>query len=304
MRCLGALESLHSAKRSGPLLAAASLILLVLAAPVSAQNFPSGDGSMQIGDATISIGGGTAILTLPDVTSMMTEGSAATPFPVGQTFKFSDGFGDVLGWNINGAIAVPAGNATVSLNGFWARIEDDHNETCDAVSMAPAGTVCTLAPVVDGPGQQITGAPGGQMFSAANRDVDQWGAALESEWAAGGVAGLLSKQHFAVGADIRGIDQDLDARFTASFISASDYLVTYSENLDTRYYGAYLAWGGAYTPFLFADLWKSWGLVSSFRLHGGIYYANTDYDGQMTQASSPFTFDATSSLSLSRNDVA
>lgn len=132
--------------------------------------------------------------------------------------------------------------------------------------------------------------------------MDQWGASLESKWPAGNFSGLASNEYFAIGGDIRGIDQDLDARFTLR--SAPAYLVTYSEELDTRYYGAYLAWGGTYQPFLFGSLWKSWGLQSSFRLHGGIYYADTDYSGRIDQRGTTAAFDPTSALSLSRGDVA
>ena len=50
-------------KRSGRIIAGLALATLAFAAPVSAQD----SGSMAFGNATVSVGGGTAILTLPDV---------------------------------------------------------------------------------------------------------------------------------------------------------------------------------------------------------------------------------------------
>ena len=72
------------------------------------------------------------------------------------------------------------------------------------------------------------------------------------------------------------------------------------DSIDTRYYGAYLAWGGDYAPFLFRNLWNKLGLQSSFRLRGGVYHVEADYDG----VSDISQFETPRSLSLSTSDVA
>lgn len=256
---------------------------------------------MQAGATTISVGGGTAVLTLPDVSSMMTGGPRVLGLPVSRTYKFSDDFGDEIGWNLNGSIIVPVGAATISLKGFWASIDQKQTDSC---SSADNTTYCLINSIVDDPGVQVSGiAVGtGTLTSSAERSVNHWGSALESEWSIGSNTALVSEQRFAIGVDIRGIDQDIDARFRIS--NQPDYLVTYDETLDTRYYGAYLAWGGDYEPLLFASIWKSLGLKSSFRLQAGVYYADTDYEGQMIDRGTSALNDPTSALSLSRNDIA
>jgi len=51
---------------------AALLACLHFAAPLRAQGPIEGEGSMQVGNVTVSVAGGTAILTLPDVPSFVT----------------------------------------------------------------------------------------------------------------------------------------------------------------------------------------------------------------------------------------
>ncbi len=72
---------------------------------------------MQVGNATVSVGGSTTILTLPYVSSFVTLEGSAAPFAFIKGFNFSDDFGNEIGWNINGSIEVPMrANQPVSLN--------------------------------------------------------------------------------------------------------------------------------------------------------------------------------------------
>ena len=231
----------------------------------------------QIGITTVTIGSGIAMLSLPDVGSMVVRGANIAPtFPVFETFKFSDNFDNRVGWNINGSIAVPVGGATVSLNGFWARIKGNDSFTCTV----QAGNLCQVMPLVDNPAiQQINAANtfGSTVVANSERKVDHWGAALESKWALN--PGFLQGHYWAAGADIRGIYQNLDSTITSND-PAWPFVATYGENLNTTYSGAYLAWGGNLSPILL----NSWGIETAFRLQGGIYYAHTNYDGQLTNS--------------------
>lgn len=288
-------------KRSGHIIAGLALAYLLFAAPVTAQA-----ASMQVGNATVSVGAGTAILTLPDVPSVVLINTGAAPFPfISNGPKFSDDFDDEIGWNVNGSIEVPMGaNRTVSLNGFWANIDDEDSATCSDT----ATTNCAWYPLVDNPATtQARGTIAGeQIVTTAKRDVDHWGASLESKWQMNpGVMGVTQAPHrrtFALGADIRGIDQDLDVALRFVNAPATIGPATYSEDLNTRYYGAYAAWGGDYSiPFL-SGLTGGLGLQSSFLLRGGIYYADTDYEGRLVD-STTIGNPATSALSLSGDDV-
>ena len=210
----------------------------VFAAPANAQD----SGSMQVGSATV--GGGTAILDLPDVQFLFLFKNVQPVIATGH-FTEADDFADEIGWNVNGSIEVPKGaNRTVSLNGFWANIDDEDSATC---SDSGRVTHCVWFPLVEGPAifSIATGA-NQQIVSTAKRDVDLWGASLESKWHLNpGVMGVTQAPHrrtFALGADIRGIDQDLDVALRFVNAPANIGPATYTEDLDTRYYEVYAAW--------------------------------------------------------------
>lgn len=285
-------------------LASTALTALVFFSPASqAQD----QGSMQVGNATVSVGAGTAILTLPDVPSFVTLNSNVATFPFISGFKFSDDFGDEIGWNVNGSIEVPMGaSKTVSLNGFWANIDDKDSATCTDTG---AAVTCSFFALVDDPTSTNglnTILTGQEINTTAKRNVDHWGVSIESKWRMNpGVMGVTrapNQRSFSLGGDIRGIDQDLDVAlsFTNNFGILGP--ATYTEDLDTRYYGAYAAWGGDYSLPLLSNMTNGLGLQSTFLLRGGVYYADTDYEGRLIDQSpgSP----ASSSLSLSENKVA
>lgn len=283
-------------------LAGFALASLMFSAPVNAQD----TGSMQMGIATVSVGAGIATLTLPDVefTKFLTTGLDFI-----RHVKDSRDFDNEIGMNFSGSIAVPLSGVNgspnvISLNGFWAKIEDKDATSCQG----SAAGQCAWVGIFDDPliaeGNSLgsTGQPAGQIIS--NREVDQWGVSLESKWQLapdimGGDIDVTNAQrgrYLSIGADIRGIYQDLQIDATSG---ATTGPLSYSEDLDTTYYGAYVAWGGDYSPILLENLWNRWGLQSSFRLSGGIYYADTDYDGRIVDASGGTQY--SQALSLSRN---
>jgi hypothetical protein len=270
--------------------------ILVLAVVVFAPSVlqAQDQGSMEVGKTTITVGTGLVYMMLPDTKSMVTEGpnNAATHFPVRQTFKFSEHFNEA-GWNVNGSISMPVKGMDFSLKGFWANVKGKDSFSCTP----QAGGLCVIEPLVDDPNRmQTQGIIAGTLPVNSKRDVDYWGIALESKKTLS-----PASQYLALGLDVRGIYQDLNSTMSGSW-AGSPFIDTYKERLNTTYYGAYFAWGGYYAPSLF----KTWGLESSFRLQGGIYYANTDYHGRLINSGQIIGGggDPTSRLSLSRNDPA
>jgi len=252
------------------------------AAPLEAQD----SSSMQVGNATVSIGGGSAILTLPDASSFVARFTAPGAGTFIEGFKFSDDFDDTIGWNTNASISVPvSGSNTISLSSFWSRIEDDDSFTCldsgvgDSCLFFPLGSPNNL--------NQIATTATTGISSSAERQVDHWGLSLESKWLLDpGVMGITrapNRRYFSLAADYRKIDQDMDANL--QFLSLPGQIINYTEDLETDYYGAFASWGGDYNPLFFSGLWKRLGLQSSFQIRGGVYYADTDYDGRIVDGS-------------------
>jgi hypothetical protein len=276
----------------------AGLVLAVVAfVPSIAQ--AQDQGSTTVGKATITVGSGMVLMMLPDAGSMLTEGpnNAVTDFPVREKFKFSDNFKET-GLNFNASIAVPVSWMTLSLNGFWANIKGKESLSCTPQT----GGLCAVMPLVDDPARMQVqgvidggGAFGGRLLADSKRDVDYWGVALEAKRTP-----APNSHYLAWGLDVRGIYQDLNSTIVGT--SPAGFVDTYKESLKTTYYGGYLAWCGNYSP----PLLKNWGLESSFRLQGGVYYADTDYRGRLTN-SGPIIGgggDPTSRLSLSSRDMA
>ncbi|MEC9368758.1 MAG: hypothetical protein VX871_08710 [Pseudomonadota bacterium] len=287
-------------KSSKSLIAGLALATFVFATPAGAQD----SGSMQVGNATVTVGAGTALLTLPDVPSLVKFHQSSSPFSFLNGFDQFGDFGAKIGWNVNGSLEVPTGAAHwLAINGFWADIEDDDTVTCTRSATA----TCSLASLVDNPGvfqTSNTFQTGQRLLAEGERNVANWGASIESKWQlAPGVMGVTRAPHrrtFAIGGEIRGIDQDIDVdyRFENPVVVGAG--IEYDEDLETRYYGAYAAWGGDYTPVLFAGLWNRLGLQSSFLLRGGIYRAETEYSGRLRNR----TGNLNSAVTLSDDEIA
>lgn len=246
---------------------------------------------MQMGNATVTVGGGPAILTLPDIDFISTANGANNNTI--SKLETDDIDGDV-GYSISGEVTLPVGGSgavadTVAVRGFYANIDSGDRLSCTGT----ASVTCAVDSIIAGGAGSIFTAVGATLTADTGRDVDQWSAAIEARRDVGNGA----PRYVALGADIRGIDQD--TTISVSFNAAPQ--VTYGEDLDTRYYGAYAAIGGDYKPLLFKGLWSRLGLTSSFRLQGGVYAAETDYDGRYVNFG---VFPGSSTLSLSDDDVA
>ena len=110
-----------------------------------------------------------------------------------------------------------------------------------------------------------------------------------------GGARARDARYWAFGAGWRAIYQDLtiDSTLANSLV----FSLHYSEGLDTNYYGFFAAYGGGFTPPFLAEQWHRWGLQSSFRLQGGLYYADSRYSGSQSGT-------LTSNAGDSRGDLA
>ena len=232
------------------------------------------DASVLYGDTLLSVGTGMALLSLPDV--QFVKRLKSGPAFAGR-FATSTDLAGTVGWNVNGAVTKPiGGNRDISLSGYWASITDSDSTACTGT----ASLLCSFVPLTN-TGNFVSSGVGGTFLNSSQRDVTQAGAAVEAkQWLTPKVMGgaqAPDARYWALGADWRAIYQDLTIDSTST--NNSKFTLHYSEGLDTNYYGVFAAYGGGFTPPFLAEQWHRWGLHSSFRLQGGLYYADSRYSG-------------------------
>ena len=297
-------------KRTGQTVAGIALAALMLAAPHAAR--AEGGATMRVGETTIKVGGGTQRLTLPDIEFFKTATTTGGPLSLTNRLETNDLDGE-YGFSINGEIAVPIQDGilwgdAVAVRGFYGNVEDDENRSCTGSTnvAVPSITSCGYSPLVNTAASQQIFFPAATTLSwKADREVTHWGASAEIVDYFGGGGGLkdepASRQaYYAIGFDVRAIDQDTD--INGSFNFAPVFNVTYNEDLDTTYYGIYAAYGQDFRWPIIGNLGASLGIISNFRVWGGVYYADTDYSGALID---DFPGGANNqTLSLSEDDVA
>lgn len=233
---------------------------------------------------TISVGGGFQFLSLPDI-KFVGVGSTATR----QQNSDFDQYGGVGG----GAIETRLGHfgntlVTGQLRGFFANMDEDY------------GRICWSGCVVANPGGPSID-NFGYLNTRSHRDVDYWGGAAEAKfWSMETVQvrpNLYRNDYFILGGEVRGIDQENGLR---SSDRSGATVFTYSETLDTTYYGGYVGIGGEYSlGFLgVGGITDRFGLRSFISARGGIYGVETQYRGAFTQGG------VTSPVASSEDDVA
>jgi hypothetical protein len=277
----------------------------------------SADDSMQVGNATVSVGGGVARLTLPDIEFTQ---QSTTP-ALGTIFKHeNEDIAWKYGWALEGVGEVEVdgmfGVNTIGLRGFYADIEDTTTLNC-GLNTGP--TVCSVANIVDNPNVQnkfgLVDFSGLTPQTAASlrteREVDHWGIALEGKSGAPDALAITSNSYVALGGDYRTIDQDIRIRGQNGLgVNPTGAIAfNYTEDLDTDYWGAYIAGGADYDLPFFTGLTSGLGLKTSIRGQVGIYYVDSDYTGQYSANGGGLPngvsgFTDTASLSLSTDDVA
>ena len=213
--------------------------------------------------------------------------------------EFVNDDGDFDGFRIDGGISnipIMGGAYMIGLKGFFAW-HDDGSELQCTVPAAVSGSACLANPLVDNTAiiQAVSAAPGTNQFTT-NRDVDHWGVAIE---VAQGPMGLK------VGPAFRRIDQDITitGRKINSFPAAPDpFQLTYSEDLETNYWGAFVGADGS------IDLGSGWALVADGE--AGLYWADTDYSGSyvvtnaLTAVAPPVNPNVSQSLTLESDELA
>jgi hypothetical protein len=272
--------------RSAYLIAATALGIGAFAQPASAQDFTTAT----FGGTTIWVGGGVQFLDLPDI--RFTGKGNPGDFHRQKNSDFSE-YGGAVGGGIETALGFVGGfRVTGGVKGFWANVDDDDRTRCNN----PVGGCIVVDP---------TGvlARGNTLTTKTDRDVDYWGGQAEFKFGSAEPVharpNLYRNDYFIIGADVRGIDQDNKLRghsFTGSDV------FTYKESLDTTYVGGYIGFGGEYSlGFLkTGPLMERFGLRTFINVKGGLYNADTDYDGRFA-----FNFfDFNSKLSKSADDLA
>lgn len=261
----------------------AVLAQFALAAPLSAQDPIEGHGSMQVGNATVSVEAGALYLDLPstDFTGLINVDNIAPSS--GPNQRRTDHDGDGWGWRADASIESPINAFDVpiigAIKGFYGRVTSDQGSTC--VSSGPLNnqTRCAWFGISNSATQPPLSvnfpANGDGFVSMADRDVDVWGLALESQV---GRKPQGSAFRFKFGADWRNIDQNTQIILTrlglAGGLFAGDFEMEYRERLDTYYLGGYVGLKGQ------SILSPTLALLTDAQI--GLYHAHADYDGWQT----------------------
>jgi hypothetical protein len=270
-------------KRTGYLIAATALGIGAFSQTASAQDFTTAT----FGGTTIWAGGGVQYLSLPDI--RFTGKGDPGDFHRQKNSDFGE-YGGSAGGGVETALGYWWGyRVTGGVKGFWSSVDGDDTVGCrtGCVVVDPTGVL----------------AFGDTLRTKTDRDVDYWGGQAELKFGGGQPVearpNLYRNDYFIIGADVRGIDQD--NRLRGHSFSGID-VFTYKESLDTTYVGGYIGFGGEYSlGFLgTGGLMDRFGLRTFINVKGGLYNADTDYDGNFAFNFFPFS----SRLSQSNDDLA
>lgn len=232
---------------------------------------------------TIEADIGYSMLHLPDVRFSLKK-QYLWPSPTIQTFEdhngaLEDGVRFGLGayspsFSLNGT------QAQIGIKGFYVQFSDSQNNVnCVAPNMVFA---CGFSLLIDNPGavgqeiptdNEIPIDDDGTLIAGSKRNVDHYGAALELR---SGPNAFNTPFHLRSGLELRAIDQQTTVIGTLtgnSVFGLSDTL-RYDEDLDTKYYGAYVGTTGTINL----------GNGLSLSLDGdiGVYYTTVKYSGSTT----------------------
>lgn len=159
-------------------------------------------------------------------------------------------------------------NLSFNFAGFYGRYESKQNSNCDSDDVAGTG-YCAYISIFDSEtGVENSTAQDGNLFTQADREVDHWGFALEAQLNRYGAPTTLEDSLFRFGVAIKAIQQELD--LYSENLNNTD-TVNYREDLDTFYYGAYIAIDRK------VDLGNRFSLL--LNAEAGAYYGDTSYKG-------------------------
>lgn len=134
-------------------------------------------GTMVVGGATITVGGGAQLLSLPDIDFTFLVNTDGAAFR-NQRNSDLDDYGGVF----VGSIETPFGfwgNTPVAgvLSGFFANVEDTDRRHCNST----ASVGCFAENIVDNPNRGDS-LGYGEFTTNTNRDVDYWGIGAEARF--------------------------------------------------------------------------------------------------------------------------
>lgn len=161
-------------------------------------------------------------------------------------------------WGIGGR------NLSFNIAGFYGRLSDDQTTICNSTDIVGN---CAYFSIFDSntANPNVT-TSGSNFITNTDREVDHWGVSLEAQVNRSSDPADRENSLFRLGLAVRAIQQETSL-FALDQIDAEQ--IDYSENLDTFYYGAYIALDRT------LDLGNRFSL--KLNAEAGAYYADTSY---------------------------
>jgi hypothetical protein len=193
----------------------------------------------------------------------------------------TNGEGSLNGWRTDAGLAnfangaLPGGQlVSFGMSGFYAGYGGTTHSRC----MYSLTTDCAIVNIADlSSSMPDNTGPFGNLNITTRRDVSYYGLAVDGRFGSGAPGGLmdgvLSQEGFPfkLGLAVRGISETANLTSVDPTVSLP---VTYKENLDTLYTGAFVGVEGN------SALGEGW--MVSLDAKAGLYYANTEYRGSYT----------------------
>lgn len=170
---------------------------------------------------------------------------------------------DLAIWGLGGR------NLSFNIAGFYGRFSSDQTTTCNSADISGN---CAYISIFDSnlANPNVTTA-NSNFITNTDRDVDHWGVSLEAQLNRYGMPLAHENSLVRFGVAIKAIEQELSL-FANDIVDGET--IDYRENLDTFYYGAYIAFDRT------VELGGSFSL--SLNAEAGAYYADTSYKSNYT----------------------
>ena len=207
------------------------------------------------------------LLYLPNVQFINVYAETGIRIPVSVREELVNDDGDLDGFRIDGGIGdipIMGGAYRASIEGFFAWHDETSELRCVNNVGGGVGSRCLAMPIIFDPTSLTTSFVDFAAIAVSafttERAVNHWGVAVE---VAQGPMGLKAGPAF------RQIDQE--TTITGRSVTTDGFQLTYNEDLDTNYWGAFIGADGA------VDLGGGWLLQGD--AEAGLYWADTDYSG-------------------------
>ena len=226
-------------------------------------------------NSQLTASGGYSWFGLPDLKMVTSVGGPWFNQSLGQE---TNGEGSLNGWRTDAGLAnfangvLPGGQpVSFGMSGFYAGYGGTTHSRC----MYSLSTDCAIVNIADlSSSMPDNTGPFGNLNVTTRRDVSYYGLAVDgrfgSEAAGGLMDGVLAQGAlpFKLGLAVRGLNETANLTSVDPMVSLP---VTYKENLDTLYTGAFV---GIEENSALGEGW-----MMSLDAKAGLYYANTEYRG-------------------------